>query len=356
MKTRVAVIGLGDAGFSMHLPALRSVAGATLSAVADSSGERLQRAASAFRAKGYADWRELLEREKPDCVIVATPPDSHVEICLAALAAGSNVICEKPFTDSVADADRIIAAASAAGRGIAVNHEFRQMPIFLGVLRAVEEEGRDSIVFAQAWQQVDLAPSADTGWRSGMPRRVLHEAGVHLLDFTLTAFGMKPEAVTAMFSDGGSGRDLDSDAIVSLSLRFPGNRVANLTMNRLAKGENHYFDARIDTRSASYRASFGGRARMTAGLHRAKQPHIRVDYGVSGLAWKETGYRREVIARNPADPRMLATRTLLTQTLAAFASGAEPPCSAGSARDVTRVIEAAYRSGESGRAERVRAD
>jgi predicted dehydrogenase len=348
---KVGLVGLGDAGFNMHLPALKAIAGATVSGIADIDAARLKRATTVYGGTGYSDWRDMLSREAPDCVIVATPPDSHAVICLAALEGGANVVCEKPFTDTVADADRIIAAAAQSGRRIAINHEFREMPIFQGVLKSAASEGGDAIVFAQAWQQVDLPPTGDTGWRGSMQRRVLHEAGVHLIDFVLSAFGSVPETVFAAFSDGGTSAPGNDDAVVSMSLRFPGARLANITINRLAKGENHYLDARIDTRTASYRASFGGRARLTAGLHRAKQPHLRLDYGVSGLAWKEIGSRREVIARNPPDPRMLATRSLHSRTFEAFDSGGDVPCSAEWAREVTRVIEAAYRSGESGRVE-----
>jgi predicted dehydrogenase len=350
---KIGIVGLGDAGFSMHLPAIRGMGGATVAGIADIDADRLERATKAYGGAGYSGWREMLDHEKLDCVIVATPPGSHAEICIAALEKGANVVCEKPFTDSVAEADRIIDAAAAQGRRIAINHEFRRMPIFQGVLKAIAADGRDAIVFAQAWQQVDLPPSAETGWRGSMRRRVLHEAGVHLMDFILAVFGSVPDSVFAAFSNGASGAGENEDAVVTISLRFPGARLASVTMNRLAKGENHYLDARVDTTSASYRASFGGRARLTAGLHRAKQPHLRLDYGVSGLAWKEIGSRREVIARNPPDPRMLATRSLLADTLEAFDTGAEPPCSAEWAREVTRVIEAAYRSGESGRFEPV---
>jgi predicted dehydrogenase len=353
---RIGIAGLGDAGFSMHLPALRAMSGVSVTGIADIDAGRLERATKAYGGTGFSDWRDMLDREQLDCVIVATPPDSHAEICIAALAKGANVVCEKPFTDSVAEADRIIAAAAAHSRRIAINHEFRQMPIFQGILKSVAGEGSDAIVFAQAWQQVDLPPSADTGWRGSMRRRVLHEAGVHLIDFILAAFGTVPESVFGAFSSGGSSPGENEDAVVSISLRFPGARLASITINRLAKGENHYLDARIDTGTASYRASFGGRARITAGLHRAKQPHLRLDYGVSGLAWKEIGSRREVIARNPADPRMLATRLLLSRTFEAFDNGGDPPCSAEWARDVTRVIEATYRSGESGRFEPVERD
>lgn len=352
MTTRTAILGLGDAGFNMHLPAIRSLDGLSIAGVADPDEARRNRAAAAHGVRAFASWQELLEREHPDLVVVATPPDTHVELCLAAIASGADVICEKPLTVRSSDATSIIEAARRAGRSVAVNHEFRLMPIFRGVLEAVAADGRDRVNLVQAWQQVDLAPASADGWRLER-NRMLHEAGVHLIDFAMAAYGSSPEEVWPGLSDGGSGLAGNSDAVAAITLRFPGGRFANLVMNRLSRGENHYFDARVDTASASYRAAFGGRARLTAGLHRGPQPHIRFDFGASGLAWRETGQKRAVIARNPSNPRMIATRELVSRSLSAFAAGTAAPCTPDWARQVTAVIEAAYQSAESGRLERV---
>src|SRR5262245_21894864 len=69
-------------------------------------------------------------RANANVVVIGTPPDSHASYCLKAFGAGAHVICEKPFVSSLEEADRVIAASEAAGRRIALNHEFREMPIF----------------------------------------------------------------------------------------------------------------------------------------------------------------------------------------------------------------------------------
>ena len=56
---------------------------------------------------------------------------------------------------------------------------------------------------------------------------------------------------------------------------------------------------------------------MSAGLHRSTRPHLRVDYGVSGMAWREVGNDRTLLARNPKDPGMIATRYVFEKTLEA---------------------------------------
>lgn len=180
-----------------------------------------------------------------------------------------------------------------------------------------------------------------------MLRRTLHEAGIHLIDYILALFGEVPHAVWASMSAGGLS-DSGSDALVVVSLEFANGRIAQLIQNRLCKGETHYFEVRADTPSTSYRASFGGRARVTTGLYRSTLPHLRIDYGVSGLAWAERGNKRSLIARNPSDPRVVSTKLVLERSLAAFESGSRPPATADDALDALRVIEACYESAATG--------
>lgn len=343
---RVAVVGLGNAGYTLHLPALSSIPAAQVVGAYDVDQERRVRAAERFGAPVFDSFEDMLARATPDVVIVGTPPDSHADYALRSLAAGAHVICEKPFVSSLEEADRVIDAARAAGRRVALNHEFREMPIFRALRDAAAKPGRD-IVFAQVWQLMDLPPWKEPGWRAEMLQRTLYEAGVHLVDFLMALFGERPVAISATISTCGV-RDVQSDAVALCTLEFSRGRLAQIVQNRLCKGETQYFEARVETGDASLRASFGGRARITAGLHRSTSPHVRVDYGISGIAWEEVGTRRRFLARNPRDPAMTATRQVLAKTLAAFATGEAPPASAEDGRAVLEVIAAGYHSAAGG--------
>lgn len=339
---RVAVVGLGNAGYTLHLPALSGISGVQVVGGYDLDVGRRDRAAERFGVPVFDSFEDMLGRATPDVVIVGTPPDSHAEYVLRSLAAGAHVICEKPFVSSLAEADRVIDAARDAGRQIALNHEFREMPIFRALRDAAAKPGRD-IVFAQVWQLMDLPPWKEPGWRSEMLQRTLYEAGVHLVDFLMALFGERPVSISATISTCGV-RDVQSDAVALCTLEFSRGRLAQIVQNRLCKGETQYFEVRAETGDASLRASFGGRARVSAGLHRSTSPHIRVDYGPSGLAWEEVGTRRRLLARNPRDPGMIATRQVFEKTLAAFATGGAPPATAEDGRAVLQVIAAGYHS------------
>ena len=344
---RVAVVGLGNAGYTLHLPALAGIPAVSVVGGCDLDAGRRARATSRWNVPVFDDFDAMLARTSPDVVVIGTPPESHADYCVRSFDAGAHVICEKPFVSSVEEADRVIEAAAAAGRRVALNHEFREMPIFRAVRDAVDRAGGE-VVFAQVWQLMDLPPWAEPGWRGQMLQRTLYEAGVHLVDFLMALFGEKPRAVSATTSTCGV-REGETDAVALATLEFSRGRLAQVTQNRLCKGETQYFEVRAETGRASLRASFGGRARLTAGLHRSTRPHLRIDYGVSGLAWEEVGNRRVLLARNPKDPGMVATRYVFEKTLAAFASGGPVPASAEDGRDVLEVIAACYHAAATGR-------
>jgi predicted dehydrogenase len=345
-KGTIAVIGCGEAGFEMHLPALARMKDITVVGACDTDEARRQRASAKFSFPVFADYRDMLAKANPETVIVATPPDLHTSICMDAIASGANIICEKPFVPNVPEGLQIIGAAEKAGVRIALNHEFREMPVFRAVIDATRNSG-EKIFFASLWQNTDVPPWTEKGWRGAMLRRTLHEAGIHLIDYILALFGETPMYAWASMSAGGLN-DSGSDALVVVSLEFSGGRIAQLVQNRLCKGETHYFEVRADTPGASYRASFGGRARLTTGLYRSTVPHVRFDYGVSGLAWTENGNKRKFLARNPPDPRVVSTQLVLERSLEAFRTGGRPPATAEDALEALRVIDACYASAKNG--------
>jgi len=345
---RIAIVGLGNAGHTLHLPALAGIPAARVVGACDLSPEMCERARNAWQVPVFNDFAAMLKLASPDVVIVATPPDTHLDYGLRTLAAGAHLICEKPFVSSVDEADQLIAAAEDAGRRIALNHEFREMPIFRAVRDAVASGDTGPLAFVQVWQLMDLPPWKEPGWRGQMLQRTLYEAGVHLVDYLMALFGEKPRAVQAWTSTCGARED-ESDAVALVTLEFSGGRLASIVQNRLCKGETQYFEVRAETAAASLRASFGGRARLTTGLFRSTRPHLRLEYGVSGMAWRERGPSRSLLARNPKDPGMVATRYVLEKTLESFRTGGAPPADAACGRDVLEVIAACYHSAATGR-------
>jgi predicted dehydrogenase len=345
--TRVALIGLGEAGATIHLPALLGIADVDVVGAVDPDETRRRDASTRLGIPVFADLGELLATPKPDLVIIASPPALHAAHCIAAMNAGADVLCEKPFAASVHEGRDVLACAAAAGRRIAVNHEFRAMPVFRDVIAAVRADAWGPSV-VQVWQAIDHNPAGERGWRGQLRRRGLYEAGVHLVDLAVQLFGEMPHAVSATFAAGDDGESA-ADAIVLAALEFSRGRLAQLVQCRVHRGDRQYLEVRADTRDASFRASFGGRARLTAGFLRSGRPHVALERGASGIAWLERGADRRVLSRNGGMPLVTATRDVIRACVATLRTDAPLPFPATDGVDALRIVAAAYRAAELGR-------
>lgn len=345
---RVGFAGLGWAARAFHVPPLKAMSGVTVVGGFDATDGQRESWRTETGLAAYETFDELVERGRPELLIVATPPDSHAEICVAALEAGMHVFCEKPFVMNIVEADRVIAAAADADRQVAVNHEFREKPVFRALHDKIGSPEAGGLVFCQIWQLMDLAPwDEPVAWRAAMPERALFEGGVHLVDLLMMIFGERPTAVYARHS-AGLETERKADAIHLVTFEFSGGRLAQLTIDRLCKAGTRYVEVRADCERASLRASLGGRAVVQIGKKRAESTGIRVDLGRGGIAWMERGLKRRTLARNPRDPGMHATGVLLKRIVDALREGAPVPSSAENARAVLRVIAAAYESAATG--------
>jgi predicted dehydrogenase len=345
---RFGIVGLGWAATAFHAPALSRAKGATLVGGADSSAEQRESWSSATGTPAFATLEELVEEARPDVVTIATPPDSHAELCVQALDLGAHVFCEKPFVSNLDEADRVLAAAEAAGRRVAVNHEYREKPIFKALRDEIGSAEAGRLVFCQIWQLMDMPPwDEPVSWRAAMPNRTLFEGGVHLVDLLLTLVGEPPTAVYARHTSGLEERR-SADAIHLVTFEFPDGRLAQITINRLCRAGTRYVEVRADCERASLRASLGGRSVVQIGKKRAERTGIRLDLASGGLAWMERGLSRRTLARNPRQSGMHGTAALIERIVPALREGSEPPSNGREARQLVAVIEAAYRSAETG--------
>ncbi len=120
-----AVIGLGRAGWQMHIPDIIRHDGFDLIAVVDLLQERLDEARNEFGVKGYLNCEMLFKNEKPDLVVIASPTHFHADQAIAAFEQGADVLCDKPMAPSLAEADRMIQAMKKHNRKLMVYQPHR---------------------------------------------------------------------------------------------------------------------------------------------------------------------------------------------------------------------------------------
>lgn len=110
-------------------------------ALADPDSEgRAKTAAKIGAPRSYADYREMLEKERPGLISIAMRhADQHHAIALAALRAGAHIYCEKPFVTAPNESDGLLAEADKGGRKIAVAHTMRMMPVVVLLKQAIAE-------------------------------------------------------------------------------------------------------------------------------------------------------------------------------------------------------------------------
>lgn len=126
---KYALIGCGRIAPN-HIKAALANRGSGLevAAICDLVREKMTSLAEKFDLGGtaqYTDYREMLRDVRPDLVAVATESGSHAAVALDCIAAGCNVIIEKPIALSMSDARKVIAAAEAAGVVVSANHQNR---------------------------------------------------------------------------------------------------------------------------------------------------------------------------------------------------------------------------------------
>jgi len=124
---KVAVIGVGAMGRN-HARVYSELLEADLVAVSDADGNLSNAVAEKHNVRAYTDYREMLEKEKPDAVSIAVPTAMHAEAGLAALDAGAHALIEKPIAATVEEGRRLIEKARALKKKLMVGHVVRFNP------------------------------------------------------------------------------------------------------------------------------------------------------------------------------------------------------------------------------------
>lgn len=194
-KLRHAVVGVGAGIFSLHKDALDQTPEAELVGVCDVNTQLGQQRADELGVPFYQQAQVMLADLKPDVTSIITPHPFHAQIAVDAFNAGSHVIVEKPIAIHVGEADRMIAAADANDRLLAVNFQHRYRPEVIAVRDLLQSGGLGKILrvtVVEPWVRT-AAYFRNAGWRGtwrGEGGGVLMNQGPHGLDLICYLLGM----------------------------------------------------------------------------------------------------------------------------------------------------------------------
>lgn len=215
-------MGFGFAGATFHAPVIAASGRTQVAAIATGQPDRAR--AAYPDARIVADLDALLALDDIECVVIATPNDTHFPLARQVLDAGRHVVVDKPVTLTSDEALALARLANARSRVFAPFHNRRWDGDFLTVRRIVEsgELGRITSVTSHFDR---FRPQVRVRWREEAARGggLLLDLGPHLIDQALALFGL-PDTVSATVKtrrDNGSAPDF-----VHVQLDYPDKDVA----------------------------------------------------------------------------------------------------------------------------------
>jgi len=217
---KAGVIGVGFIG-AAHIEQLRRLVNVEVVALADDVDAKKK--ADALRVpRSYTCYKELIEGEDLDCVHICTPNNSHYEIAMFAMERGIHVVCEKPMTTTVEEAEKLLAFAQKKKLIHAMNFNCRFYPMVYQMREMIKSgELGDIYTIHGGYFQDWLFYDTDYNWRlepelSG-ESRAFADIGSHWLDLVEFVTGLRVTEVLADFSTFHKTRKKPKKAIDTYS-------------------------------------------------------------------------------------------------------------------------------------------
>jgi predicted dehydrogenase len=191
---RVLVAGLGNMGRS-HALAYHNDPGFEIVGLVNRSTPNLDPALSGYEI--HPDFLTALAELKPDLCSICTYSDSHADYAVAAFEAGCHVFVEKPLATTVADAERVVAAARAAGKKLVIGYILRHHPSWIKLIEEARKLG-PPFVFRMNLNQQSSGPTWDVHKALMNTTPPIVDCGVHYVDVMCQITDAKPVEVRGM--------------------------------------------------------------------------------------------------------------------------------------------------------------
>ncbi|WP_010524440.1 Gfo/Idh/MocA family protein [Nesterenkonia sp. F] len=331
---RVGVVGAGGIAAGAHLPTLKSHEGRVeVVGLADVDPDRVARVADEWGIPGrHGGIDELLEAERPDLLVLCTPPSAHREGVMKGLRAGAWVWCEKPPMLTLAEYDEVAALEREGGPYASYVFQHRFGSGAQRLKRHVQEGtlGRPLVALCNTlWYR----PHSyyDVAWRGKWETEGGGPAmghGIHQMDLLLEILGDWTEvSATAAALD----RDVETEDVSAATVRLASGALATVVNSVLSPREVSYL--RFDFQDATVEVE-----------------HL-YGYDNSSWTWTPAPHVGEEVPADwtPEEDVPSSHRRQLGELLDAMAAGVRPRASGDDGRRVLEFIAALYQSAETGR-------
>ena len=353
-KLKIGVIGCGGIANGKHMPALSKIDDVEMVAFCDIILERAKKAAKEYGtadAAVYADYKELLKDKEIDVVHVCTPNRSHSFITVDALEAGKHVMCEKPMAKTYAEAKKMLDASERTGKKLTIGYQSRWRGDAQYLKQCCLNGELGDIYYGRA---IALRRRAVPTWgvflneeeQGGGP---LIDIGTHALDLTLwmmnnykpkMAVGTTYKKLGKQNGTGNAWGDWDPEKFTVEDAAFGFVVMEN---GATISVESSWALNIADPKEAiCLLAGDKGGADMLDGLRlnyvkNNRQVIEKPNFDAGGVAFYD--------GSASADPEVLEARAWIH----AIQTDTEPPTKASEALVVTRILEAIYKSAETGK-------
>jgi predicted dehydrogenase len=267
-KLRMALVGGGQGAFIGRVHATAAILDNRAELVAgalSSNPEKAKASAPAYDIKterAYGSIQELVEKESKlpadkriDFVTVATPNHTHFPIAKTALEAGFNVICDKPMTFDLAQAEQLAELVAKSGAVFAVTHNYTGYPLVrmarqmilageLGEIQAVRSN------YIQGWlrSRLEANDQKQAAWRTDPGKSgaagCFGDIATHAYNLARYMTGLLPESVSCNLKIFEKGRQLDDYG--HAVIRFENGGLGTVTASQISHGRENDLFIEID--------------------------------------------------------------------------------------------------------------
>ncbi len=241
-KVRYGIVALGDISQEAMIPGVKHTGNSEITALVTGDPQKARQVSESYAVSAvysYEQFDQLLQSGSIDAIYLATPNWRHAEFAVPALKAGIHVLLEKPMEVSSQKCQEIIDAQKSTGAKLMIAYRLHFEPATLSVVDLIRSGKIGELRFFSSAFAQKLKPQNHRA-RSGTAAGPVFDMGPYPINAVRNLFEAEPIEVSAMGSrhpEAGLG---DFDDTVAVTLRFPGNLLAQFVISYVGNDIDSY--------------------------------------------------------------------------------------------------------------------